>query len=138
MEEQEKIRKKIIEFQLLDSRAKALMKKRELFLSKLLEIEATLSSIEGIEKNRGKEVYFSLGSNIYAPGILEKDRKMIVNLGANIAVERTEKETKKILEEKKNALTRDLRSMENELIYLNNQLSILEPEIRTLFQKTEK
>lgn len=138
MKDQEEIRKKLIEYQLLDSRAKALMKKRELSLSKLIEIETTLSSIEEVEKNRGKEVYFPLGSSVHAPGILKKDKKMIVNLGANVAIERTEEETKKILKEKKNALTEDLKSIENELIYLNNQLSRLEPEIRVLFQKTGK
>ncbi len=138
MSKQEEFREKLIQYQLLDSRIKALTNKRDLLLRKIFEIETTLFSVEEIEKSGGKRFLFSVGSDVNIPGLLEKSKKLVVNLGANVAIEKSIEETKKILEKRKSLLNNALKSIENELISLNEELRRLEPEIRSLLEKVTK
>ena len=137
MSNQKEIQEKLIRYQILESRVKALMKRRELLVTKMLEIETTLATIEEIEKKTEKEIFLPLASGVYVPGNLKKTKKMIVELGANITVEETVEKTKKILEKRKNTLNTALQTIEKEMTSLSNELLKLEPEIRALMEKSE-
>lgn len=135
MNDQKEFQKKMIRYQILDSRIKALAERRDLLLAKMLEIENTLNSISEIKKTKGKEIFLPLGANVHVPGTIKKTKKMIVELGANVAVERNVKETKEILRKRKGILEGGLWSIEKEMVDLSGELSRLEPEISALLEK---
>ena len=137
MSNQKEIQEKIIRYQILESRVKALMKRRDLLLTKMLEIETTLSTIEEIKKKGEKDIFLPLGSGVHILGSLKKTKKMIVELGSNIAVEETVEKTKKILEKRKNTLNDGLQAIEREMVNLSNEMLRLEPEIRALLEKSK-
>ena len=138
MGNQKEIQEKLIRYQILESRVKALMKRRDLLINKMLEIESTLSTIEEIKKKGEKDIFLPLGSGVHVLGNLKKVKKMIVELGANIAVEETVERAKKILEKRKNTLNSGLQTIEMEMTSLSNELLKLEPEIRAMIEKSEK
>jgi prefoldin alpha subunit len=133
--DQREIQEKLARYQILDSRVKALINRRDLLLTKMLEIETTLNSVEEVKKSKGQEIFLPLGSNVHVPGTLKKINKMIVELGANIAIETTSEKTKDILEGRKKELENGLKVVENEMMVLNNELMRLRPEIQTLLEK---
>ncbi|MDI6826106.1 MAG: prefoldin subunit alpha [Candidatus Aenigmarchaeota archaeon] len=135
MNEKKEIQGKLIRYQILDGRIKALLKRRELLIAKILEIETTLSTIEEIEKNKESEILLPFGSNVHVPGTLKDIKKMIVELGANMAIEEDVEETKKILEKRKNIINDGLRITENEITSLSNEMLKLESEIGALIEK---
>ncbi len=132
---QKELQEKLARYQILDSRVKALMSRRDLLLTKILEIETTLTSIEEIEKGKKQEILLPLGSNVHIPGNLRKVKKMIVELGANIAIETTVKKTKDILNKRKDVLEGGLKTIENQMTAISNELIRLEPEIKALLEK---
>jgi len=132
---QKEIQEKLARYQILDSRVKALMNRRDLLLSKILEIETTLTSIEEVEKDKKQEILLPLGSNVHIPGSLMKVKKMIVELGANIAIETTVKKTKDILNKRKDVLEGGLKTIDNQMTTISNELIRLEPEIKALLEK---
>ncbi len=138
MVEQKDIQKKLITYQILENKANALMKRRELLITRMLEIESTLNSIDELEKSGGEDILLPIGSSVHIKGGLKKVDKMIVGLGANTAIESTVEKTKKILEKRKKILEDGLTSLEKELVNLNNEIMRLQPEIRAMFREAKK
>ena len=137
MSDQKNIQEKLVRYQVLEGRINALIKRRDLLINKILEIETTLSSIKEIEKNKEGEIFLPLGSSVHIHGTLKKTKKMIVELGADIAVERNVEETKNILEKRKSILNSSLQAIEREMVNLGNELLNLEPEINALLEKAK-
>ena len=66
---------KLMRYQILDNRVKGLMDRREFLLSRILEMETTLNSMEDVEKSKGDEIFLPLGSSVHVPGTLHKTKK---------------------------------------------------------------
>jgi len=137
MNEKQEFQEKLMRYQILDGRIKALMNRREFLLSRILEIETTLSSMEEVEKSKGGEIFLPLGSSVHVPGTLHKTKKMMVELGADIAIECTIDKGKAVLEKRRKTIEDGLQAIEKELAGLSNELLKLEPEIRAILEKTK-
>lgn len=131
MEKQDKLQEKVVQYQILQNRIEGLMKRRELLLAKMIEIETTINSMEEIKEG---DVLLTLGSGIHIPGVLKKTEKVIAELGANVAIEEDTEKIKNILEKRKKVLENGLRTIGEEIIRLNDKLISLEPEIRGLLK----
>ena len=138
MVEQKDIQKKLVTYQILESKANALMKRRELLITRMLEIESTLNSIDEIKKTGGEDILLPIGSSVHVMGELKKVDKMIVELGANTAIESTVEKTKEILEKRRKILENGLASLEKEMVNLNNEIMRLQPEIRAMLGGVKK
>ena len=138
MIEQKEMQKKLIRYQILESKANALMKRRELLITKMLEIEATLNSIEEIKKSDGEDILLPIGSSVHVKGGIKKVDKMIVELGANTAIESTVEKTKKILEERRKILQVGLTTLEKEMTNVGNEIMRLQPELQAMLRQAKK
>ena len=137
MTNQKEVQEKIVRYQILEGRVKALLKRREMLIAKIIEIETTLSSMEEVEKNKDSEIMLPLGSNVYIPGSLKDVKRMIVEIGADIVVEKDIADVKKILEKRKDMMSNGLQSMEIEITNITNELVRLEQEIGVLMEKSK-
>jgi prefoldin alpha subunit len=138
MVEQKEIQKKLIAYQILESRANALIKRRDILITRMLEVESTLNSIEELKKSGGENILLPIGSSVHVKGGLKKVDKMIVELGANTAIESTVEKTKDILQKRKKILEAGLASLEKEIVSLNNEIMKLQPEIRAMLEGAKK
>ena len=138
MSDKEGIREKLIRYRTLESRINAFTSRRNLLVAKMLEIENTLNSIDEIEKNQEKEILIPIGSNVHVPGKLRRIDKIIVELGANVAIENSVEEAKQILVKRKKILENGLMVLEKEIVKLSNEMLKLEPEIRDLIEKARR
>ncbi len=138
MVEQKDIQKKLITYQILENKANALMKRRELLITRIIEVESTLNSMDELEKSGGEDILLPIGSSVHIKGGLKKVDKLIVELGANTAIESSVKNTKKILEKRKEIMENGLASLEKELVNLNNEIMKLQPEIRAMLREVKK
>ena len=137
MTDQKTLQEKVYRYQILEQSAKALAQKRELFINKMMEVENTLSTIEEIQKSKGEEIFLPLGSSVYVPGTVKKKNKMIVGLGADVAIEKDAKKTKEILMKRKKVLEDGLKSVETQMLTVGNQMAKLEPEINRLLKTVQ-
>lgn len=134
---QKEFQEKLIRYQILDSRIKALMNRRDFLLRKILEIETTLSLMDEVKKSKGDEILLPLGSSVHVSGTLHKTKNMIVELGTDIAIECKAEKAKSILEKRKKIIEDGLQAIEKELVNLSNELLKLEPEIKAILEKTK-
>jgi prefoldin alpha subunit len=137
MADQKEIQEKIVGYQILEGRLRLMLKRRELLIGKILEIETTLSSMEDVEKNKDSGILLQLGSNVYAPGVLKDTKRIIVEIGANVALEQDMTDAKKILEKRKDLMNNGLQSMDKEITNFTNEMLRLEQEIGLLMEKTK-
>jgi len=137
MVDQRELQEKIVRYQMFEGRIKASLKRREMLITKLVEIESTLNSIEDVKNNKESEILLPLGSNVHIPGTLKDVKKIIVEIGANVALEEDMPNAKKILEKRKDILNDGLQTMEIEITNLTNEMLRLEQEIGLLMGNTK-
>jgi prefoldin alpha subunit len=84
----------------LEASLESMMKQREMIIGRIAEIDATIAGIEEASKAKG-EVLFHIGGEAFMQAKPSTDGKIIVMIGADVALEKTPEEAKKVLEERK-------------------------------------
>lgn len=129
MEEKE-LQEKLLTYRILEARLNSLIKEREILISKIVEIQTTLQSIEEIKKSN--DLLFALGSEAYGFGKIKDKKKVIVEVGGGVALEKTTEEAKKTLEERKLEIEKALNEIERNIVEISSRLKELAPEIEKL------
>jgi len=129
------LEQKYFQYQILEEKGKALAQRRELFFAKLTEVQTTVAALEQIKKTKDKDIFLPLGSSVFVPGTIDKKEKLIVGLGADIAVEKDIEEIEKIIEKRKDILQQGLESVNEQLIGIENEMARLGPELQKLMPK---
>jgi prefoldin alpha subunit len=101
-----------------------------LVASKILELQGTLASIDEIEKS--EEVLFPLGSDAYTFVKITEKNKIIVEIGANVALEKSIEESKELLKKRKAELENVLNETQKVISETSSALSSLSEEIQKL------
>ncbi|MBU0757995.1 MAG: prefoldin subunit alpha [Nanoarchaeota archaeon] len=88
----------ISELRELDSQIKHMQKHIEVVDSQLMELESLkLSLSEFADTKEGDEMLVPLAAGIYVKGKLADNKELIVNVGANVSVEKKPEEVKEML-----------------------------------------
>lgn len=130
MEEKE-FQEKLLVYRILESRLDALMRQRDLVASKLVEIQTTLASVDELGKSK-ETVLFPIGAEAFTFAKIADKNKLIVGIGANVAMDKTIGESKKILNERRVEMEEALDNIQKEIHQVMRNLEILEPEIQKL------
>lgn len=127
MDEKE-LQEKIAAYRILESRIEGLAKQRENIANKLIEVQNTLNSLEEVEKS--EEVLFPVGAEAYVHGKITEKNKMIVEIGAGIAMEKTLEEAKQVLNERKENITKILENIQKDMVSISSRMEDLGTEIQ--------
>jgi len=134
MNEEKELQEKIIIHRLIEARIESLLKQREVLIKSLMEIEGSIKGIEEL-KDKDDEVLFSLGSQTYIPcKIVEKDR-IIVEVGADVAIEKSLEEGKQILQKRKEEVEKSIANIEAVINQFSSGLKELREEIRKMMEE---
>jgi len=121
----------VAEWQYLQSLAEALRQRMDLALAAINEMEGTIQAIEELSKvTEEVEALFMLGANAYARGKITDTKKILVNVGANVLVEKSLEDAKRFFEARIDALKRLVAETQQQLAGVTARLSKLEPELR--------
>jgi len=96
--EEETFRRLVVELRILEGTAEALQSRINLVNAALTEFRVASITLEGLEKEKkATSLFVPIGGGSYIKAKLESADKVIVGMGANVAVERTVKEAKENL-----------------------------------------
>ena len=96
--EEETFRRLVVELRILEGTAEALQSRANLVNAALTELRIASMTLEGLEKEKkNTPLFVPIGGGSYIKAKLESANKIIVGMGANVAVERTIKEAKENL-----------------------------------------
>jgi prefoldin alpha subunit len=133
MVEKEELQKKIIAYRILEARLNGLLEQRKILISKIAEIEATRASMDEIKA--GANILVPIGAEAHIFGKIIDDTKVIVEVGADIALEKTLEEGKELLEKRGQEMKNILAEVENSIAETSASLEKLGPEIEELVKK---
>jgi prefoldin alpha subunit len=96
--EEETFRRLVVELRILEGTAEALQSRINLVNAALTEFRVAKMTLEGLEKEKeDAPLFVPIGGGSYIKAKLESAEKMIVGLGADVAVEKTLSEAKENL-----------------------------------------
>jgi prefoldin alpha subunit len=133
---EKELQEKIMVYRIVESRIDALMRQRDLFLNKIVELQNSLASIDEIAKSK-EEILFPIGSEAYSFGKVADKNKIIVEIGAGVALEKNFEEAKEIIQKRKNDIQTAVKEIQEDVQKLSQSLSSLEFEIQSLAGQKE-
>ena len=136
-EAEKKLQEKMLAYRMLESRLGNIARQRDMIVSKMMEIQSTLMTIEEIEKG-SEDVLFPVGSAAYIRGKPADKEKIIVEIGAGVVVEKTPAETKKLLEERKKELELAADSLGKEMQNIASSMQKIEADAQEMVIKAQK
>jgi len=137
MPEERELQEKVLAYRLIESRIETLFRQRESLNAKLMEIATTLNGIDEIEKT-DEDSLFSLGSETHFFGKVTDKNRMIVEIGADTALEKSFEEGKQILSKRREEIENLIASLENNILQLSASLQSLESQINELAEKRKE
>lgn len=137
MVDRKDLQEKILAYRILEARLDSLVKQRDLLANKILEIQISLNSIDEISKSN-EEILFPIGSQAYAFGKVIEKNKLIVEIGAGVALEKNVGEAKEILNRRKKEIESGLGEVQKSVLEISAGLELLGPEINELVKEIEK
>jgi len=96
--EEEIFRRLVVELRMLEGTAEALQSRVNLVNAALTELRVSSMTLEGLEKEKkDAQLFVPIGGGSYIKAKLASSDKVIVGIGADVALERTMKEAKENL-----------------------------------------
>jgi prefoldin alpha subunit len=136
MVERKELQEKILTYRILESRLDTLLKQRDVVASKLVEIQNTLDSMDEIEKTK-EEILFPIGAEAYTFGKVVSKNRVMVDIGANVILEKNVEDGKEILNKRKTEMENALGSMQRDIAEVSSALEQLGSEIQEIGESSE-
>ncbi len=137
MVNQQELQEKILTYRILQARLESIVKERDLIANKIVELQTTITTVDEVKKSDG-ETLFPVGSEAYVSGKVTNKEKLIVEIGANVAMEKGFEEGKDILNKRKTELEKALGEIQKELSQISTTIQQLTPEIQDMIQKSQQ
>src|SRR3989344_6220769 len=134
MEEKEKKAQEMyMEFQMLDQHIKQLQKQLQAITQQLMEFESTSMSLEDLQKvPAGKEIFVPLSSGIFAKAEIKDTSELLVNVGANVVVQKDIASAKKLIANQVEEIRKLQKRMMEELEKMTGKAANIEEELQKL------
>jgi prefoldin alpha subunit len=133
MKPEESLQKMYSEFQMINQQIKQLENQSTALNNQLLELMSTNQSLDEIDKvKENSEILVPLSTGIYARAQLKNSNSFIVNIGANVAMDKDLNSTKEVIQEQVIEIRKLQESLMNELQTHTQKSSSLELEMNKL------
>lgn len=134
---EKELQEKILTYRLLEARLDGLVKQRDMLINKVIELQSTLGSIDELSKSDG-EVIFPIGGETYRIAKAVDKDKLLVEIGAGVALEKDTAEGKGILNKRKDELEKFVNQLQQEILKVSDAMSQLNPEIQKLAKDVQQ
>lgn len=132
-EQEEKVQKLYIEFQLLNQQIQQLEKQNEALNNNLMELMVTNQSLDDLKDIKEKtEILVPISAGIHAKAEIKDSKSFIVNVGANVALAKDLKSTKGIIENQIGEIRELQESLAGQLQKQTTKVALLEQEISNI------
>lgn len=122
------LQEKVMAYRMLEARLEALLKQRDTIVSRIMELQSTVASIDEIEKS--KDVLFPVGLDAYTLGKIVDKKNILISIGAGIVLEKNIPEAKETLSKRKQEMEQALNELQNSINSISAGLEQLGPEIQ--------
>ncbi len=138
-EQEEKVQKLYIEFQLLSQQIQQLEKQNEALNNNLMELIMTSQSLDDLKDIKEKtEILVPVSAGIHAKAEIKDCKSFVVNMGANVALAKDLKSTKEIIKNQIVEIRGLQESLAEQLQERAAKASSMEQEINQIASEIQK
>ena len=132
MEEKEKQAQEMyMEYQALDQHIKQLQRQLEVIANQLMELSVTSIGLDDFDKIKpGNEIFVPVSSGIFAKGSITSTTELLVNVGANVVVQKDIESTKMLIHNQIEEIQKIQRQAMGDLEKMTNRAGHLEMELQ--------
>ena len=132
-EKQEKLQQKYMELQMVGQQMQQMQKQLELVSNQTVELQKTKKALDDISKTEpGTETVFPLASGIFLKGKITDNKEVVMNVGADTAVNKTIPESQKIIDQQLKEMTDFKKQLDGNLANIASKSQELEKELSEL------
>ena len=132
-EKEKKAQEMYMEFQMLDQHIKQLQQQLQAITQQLMEFESTSMSLEDLQKvPQGKEIFVPLSSGIFTKATIKDTSELLVNVGANVIVQKDIASTKKLIANQVEEIRKLQKRMMNDLEKMTEKAAHIEGQLQSL------
>jgi len=132
---EEDLQSLVVEYRVLQDLSVDLQQRANMIAAFISELQAAINTVEEVSRaGDGAEVLIPIGGASYIKAKLASQGKVVVGLGAGIAVEKELEEARKYLEERVGELQQALNSVQRQLMNVAARMTQLEPKIRAALE----
>ncbi len=133
MNKEKKAQELYMQLQMINEDAKQIYKQLQSAEGQFMEMAATIQGLEEFKKiEQGAETFVPLSTGILAKAELKDTARLLVNVGANVAVEKDIESTKKLIERQIGQLKEVRDKMAADLKRITAHGSMIEQELQKL------
>jgi len=132
MTDEKNLQEKYMEFQLVQQQIEQLNKYMEELDSKLQEFSLTKYNIENMDKIKpNTESFVSHAPGIFAEAELKENKKFVINVGANVMVEKTIPQISELLDKQIKEISQAQVQMDQNILELNKKATDLMKDLQS-------
>ncbi|MBR9679029.1 MAG: prefoldin subunit alpha [Nanoarchaeota archaeon] len=121
MNSQEDQQRAMMEMQMLQQEVQKVEQEIVELEKRKIELEMVLSSLDEIKNQKGDGTLIPIGSGVFVKGKLTQKGKVLINIGADVVIEKTVVEAKKIIQKQSEGITGLQQKLESDLReFVNN------------------
>ena len=128
---QDKIREKAVQFQVLQNTLRGLEQNHKMITSDIEDVHRTRLALEDLENSKG-DAYIPLGANNFVAGEIKDNEHVLVSIGSGIAVKKKRQEALEISEKNIKQLQKQADNIGKEIRKVTDNLMKLQTDIETL------
>ncbi len=124
------LQQKYMEFQMLSRQVNILSQQTQLINNKIIELKTLSQSINEISNiNKDTEILVPLGAGILMKASIKDSKSLLMNVGADVVLNKTHEEAHAIIESQVSELELALSQTESELAEINSTLMSIQEEL---------
>lgn len=138
-EDEEVLRRLILELRILEGRAGELQARLNVLNAFSNEVQLAQATLDGLkEEKRGIEVLLPVGGGSFVKAVIDKPEKVLVGVGAGISIEKKRAEAVESLEEQQNQLESARQSLQQQTVQVVQRMSEIRAQVNDLYRKVSE
>jgi len=125
----------VLEFEFSRAQLSEIEKRLVELSMKCEELKKIRESLEELRSGKEKEFLFSFAPGVFVKGKLVENERVLVEIGANIVMQKELDDAQQFIEEQIHELERALQKLSSEYLILGERLKKLAPEIEKLLRE---
>ncbi len=127
---QEEMNQAMMEMGMMEQKLKHLDQQLSILEQHILEDEKLQASLEDLSKGDKSEAMLPIGGGIFAKGHIDKVERVLVSVGANVAVEKNVGDAVKMLEKRKEKMMAAREDLANQVKRILQTMTEMEKNLR--------
>ncbi len=133
MADEEQMREKYMQFQVLQQQMEQVSQHLEMFNQQLVELDISINAVQELEHaETDNELLAPIADGIFFKAKLIDNKKLIVNVGSNVTVERTIPEVVVLLKEQKEETSKRMQEADEVMQHISKEAMKIYQEVEDL------